>query len=291
MPRINLDLDFLDHPKTLTVSPLAQLLFIRSLIWSARHLTDGKIPKSAARMLTYDFYCPIEDHVPNCLLDLVSELISVGWWEEKDDQYDIHDYLDYQLSRKQVSQLSEKRRKIGQKGGIAKAKQTASKPLAKVYPLTNPNPNPNLKEKEKNIVRSREQAAIFWKLYKPNPRKVGKGAVEKWFIKHHPTESEFEQMCERLSTLNNSTKWAEDGGQWIPAPMTWLNQQRWKDELVTDNNLFPCQARIQDGRFLGYCGKPAVTGKENTARCESCSAPKKIVQPEPNAAILEGVTK
>ena len=291
MPRINLDLDFLDHPKTLTVSPLAQLLFIRSLIWSARHLTDGAIPKAAERMLTHDFFCSIEDHVPNCVLNFVAELITVGWWEEKNGQYEIHDYLDYQLSRKQVSQLSEKRRKIGQQGGLAKAKQTASKPLPKVYPLTNPNPNPNLEEKEKNIVRSREQAASFWMLYKPNPRKVGKGAVEKWFIKHHPTESEFNQMRERLYTLNNSTKWAEDGGKWIPSPMTWLNQGRWKDEPVTDTISSPCQARIQDGRFLRPCGKPSVTGNANTARCDECSRQVKIAQPEPNAAILEGVVK
>ena len=86
-------------------------------------------------------------------------------------------------------------------------------------------------ETEKNIVRSREQAAIFWTLYKPNPRKVGKGAIEKWFIKHQPTESEFNQIRERIYTLNNSVKWAEDGGKWIPAPMTWLNQERWKDDV------------------------------------------------------------
>lgn len=63
------------------------------------------------------------------------------------------------------------------------------------------------------------------------------------------------------------------------------------DVLIASIPSSPCQARIQDGRFLRPCGKPSVTGNANTARCDECSRQVKIAQPEPNAAILEGVVK
>lgn len=158
MPRINLDLEFLTHPKTVSVSPLAQLLFIRSIIYAARHLTDGFIPAGALTYLTCDLRTysktlagPLAESYQHTseqyeLVDmegLISELESVGWWMKITGGYDVHDFLEYQLSRRQVHQLSEKHKQSGKKGGLAKAlanaKPTASKTVANVYPLTNTN--------------------------------------------------------------------------------------------------------------------------------------------------------
>lgn len=33
---------------------------------------------------------------------------------------------------------------------------------------------------------------------------------------------------------------------------------------------YPCQSRVQDGRFLKACGKPSITGSLITARCKDC---------------------
>ena len=227
MPRINLDLDFLDHPKTLSVSPLAQLLFIRSIIYCARHLTDGHLPKSAPQLLTHDFFCPVEQCSPSLAIDLIRELVEIGWWEETGDHYSIHDYLDYQLSRKQVAQLSNKHKENGRKGGLAKAKRIASQPLANVYPLTNPNPNPNLK-KEDTLAPWQERVTAFWTAY---PKKKGKGNVEKWFKTHQPTEVLCTTMLAKLELLKKSGEWQEKNGKYIPHPFSWLNAKGWDDEV------------------------------------------------------------
>lgn len=224
MPRINLDLDFLDHPKTLSVSPLAQLLFIRSIIYCARHLTDGSLPKSAPQLLMYDFFCPIEQFSPPLAIDLIRELTDVGWWDESGDGYAIHDYLDYQLSRKQVKKLSDKHKENGRKGGLAKAKRNSSQALANVYPLTNP--NPNLK-KEDTLAPWQERVTAFWTVY---PKKKGKGNVEKWFKRYQPSEELVNTMLAKLSLLKNSTEWQENNGKFIPHPYSWLNAKGWDDE-------------------------------------------------------------
>jgi hypothetical protein len=227
MPRINLDLDFLDHPKTLTVSPLAQLLFIRSIIYCARHLTDGHLPKSAPGLLMHDFFCPVEEFSPPLATNLIRELVDIGWWTEIGDHYAIHDYLDYQLSRKQVAQLSKKNQENGRKGGLAKAKRKASQLVAKVYPLTNP--NPNLK-KEDTLAPWQVQATSFWKVF---PKKKGKGHVEKWFQRHQPTAALMDTILAKVEILKRTDEWQKNAGQFIPYPFSWLNAKGWEDEPIS----------------------------------------------------------
>ncbi|MDO8357233.1 MAG: hypothetical protein Q7U76_12655 [Nitrospirota bacterium] len=62
---------------------------------------------------------------------------------------------------------------------------------------------------------------------------MGMGAVEKWFTTHKPDQETVQLMLEKLAVLAQSEQWRKDGGSFIPAPMTWLNQKRWKDEIVT----------------------------------------------------------
>ncbi len=66
----------------------------------------------------------------------------------------------------------------------------------------------------------------FWKAY---PRKVGKGAAQKAWNKAKVTFADVEGAIE---AQRKSEQWQKDGGQYIPHPATWLNQQRWEDELL-----------------------------------------------------------
>jgi uncharacterized phage protein (TIGR02220 family) len=132
MAHVQLDLDFLTHPKTLATSPLAQLLFIRSLIYAASHLTDGFIPEAALPQLSYDLmqyerlhYKPSNVHASTphqvTLEEIKKELVFHKRWKKCSGGFRIHDYLDYQLSKRQVLQLIENKRKAGQAGGVAAA--------------------------------------------------------------------------------------------------------------------------------------------------------------------------
>jgi hypothetical protein len=68
----------------------------------------------------------------------------------------------------------------------------------------------------------------FWAAY---PRKVGKGAARKAWKKIKPSGGLVAVMLTAIAQQKRSTDWRRDGGQFIPHPATWLNQERWKDEL------------------------------------------------------------
>lgn len=67
----------------------------------------------------------------------------------------------------------------------------------------------------------------FWAAY---PRKQGRGAARKAFQKARKKAS-LETMLSAIERQKRSTQWTRDGGQYIPQPATWLNQERWSDEL------------------------------------------------------------
>ena len=67
----------------------------------------------------------------------------------------------------------------------------------------------------------------FWNAY---PRKVGKPAALKAFSKAAPSEDTLRDMLGAVDEQRQSLQWLKDGGQFIPHPATWLNQQRWLDE-------------------------------------------------------------
>lgn len=68
----------------------------------------------------------------------------------------------------------------------------------------------------------------FWAAY---PKKVGKGSAEKAWAKIKPTDDLLLTMVSAINQQSKSEQWAKDGGVFIPNPATWLNQQRWLDEL------------------------------------------------------------
>jgi len=79
-------------------------------------------------------------------------------------------------------------------------------------------------------LRGQEKAALFdefWELY---PRKVGKGAARKAWDKLQLTADLAEIIAKAIRKQRSWDQWTRDGGQYIPHPATWLNQQRWEDE-------------------------------------------------------------
>ena len=79
--------------------------------------------------------------------------------------------------------------------------------------------------------RIRERFAEFWATY---PKKQGKGAAEKAFLKISPTDSLHETMIAAIRAAVLSRQWREQNGRFIPNPSTWLNQRRWEDTLPVE---------------------------------------------------------
>jgi hypothetical protein len=72
----------------------------------------------------------------------------------------------------------------------------------------------------------------FWNEY---PKKKSKVVAEKSFNRINPDQELFDKMIESLKIQRMSLDWTKDNGQFIPNPSTWLNQERWKDEINVNN--------------------------------------------------------
>ena len=72
----------------------------------------------------------------------------------------------------------------------------------------------------------------FWKVY---PKKIGKGAAYKSWKIIKPSDVLKEKIINAVKMQCNSIQWQKEGGQYIPNPSTWLNQERWNDELKYNN--------------------------------------------------------
>ncbi len=82
------------------------------------------------------------------------------------------------------------------------------------------------KRAETNAVNERFES--FWEAY---PRKAGKAAAKKAFLKQKPGDALIAAMLGAIEAQKRSEQWTRDGGQYIPYPATWLNGERWNDEL------------------------------------------------------------
>lgn len=66
----------------------------------------------------------------------------------------------------------------------------------------------------------------FWQEY---PRKVGKGAAYRSWLKIKGIKKS--DIIEAVKSQREQEQWKKDNGQYIPHPTTWLNQRRWEDEV------------------------------------------------------------
>lgn len=77
---------------------------------------------------------------------------------------------------------------------------------------------------------------MFWEHY---PNKTSKKKAEQIWerIFQGKTKEEcdtlFPKIFDGLTRAVVSAQWQKDGGQFIPHPTTWLNQERWNDEATT----------------------------------------------------------
>ena len=68
----------------------------------------------------------------------------------------------------------------------------------------------------------------FWKAY---PRKTNKGFAKKVFEKLKVDDAMLTKMIQAIHA-QNKTVWKDKDQQYIPHPSTWLNGERWDDEIV-----------------------------------------------------------
>jgi hypothetical protein len=86
-----------DHPKVETLSDRAFRLLIETWCWSARHLTDGRMPRAVWNRRA----------TPKARRELVDAGLVI---DHGPDGIEMHDYLQHQRSRAEVAEISANRR-------------------------------------------------------------------------------------------------------------------------------------------------------------------------------------
>lgn len=133
-------------------------------------------------------------------------------------------------------ELAEKNRQNGKKGGRPKANQdepieTQIKPTITQTEPTESDGSPPDKPKEPSAIERR--FIEFWAAY---PKKVAKGAAFKAWKRLKPSQELTEKMIAAIQRQKASDQWTREGGRFIPNPATWLNAERWEDEIGGGNN-------------------------------------------------------
>jgi hypothetical protein len=66
----------------------------------------------------------------------------------------------------------------------------------------------------------------FWKVWPSNPRKGAKSKCKQVWIKSY-CNTQADQIIKHVQWLKTTEQWLKSNGAFIPAPLVYLNQQRW----------------------------------------------------------------
>lgn len=223
-----IDDNFAFHPKVIEVGNDAIGLWTRALSYSCQQLTDGFIPHGIVTALGDSG-------------DAADRLVQVGLWLDADGGYQFHQWNEYQPSAAEVrarrSEISAKRAQAGAKGmssrwnnkpdnkpitnGITNALQTDN-------PEPVPEPVPDTTSKDVVLTRKKIDEGKFEQFWSVWPKRVGKGSARAAWVKAV-------KRVEPDVLIAAAKAYAEWSGlpemQFIPMPATWLNGERWLDDL------------------------------------------------------------
>jgi len=73
----------------------------------------------------------------------------------------------------------------------------------------------------------------FWKAYPSTPRKGGKAKCKQVWDKTY-CDTQAEQILKHINWLKTTEQWLKLNGAFIPAPLVYLNQQRWDGAEVPE---------------------------------------------------------
>lgn len=226
-----LDVGYLTNPKVsavLDASATAVILHMGSIAYAAQHLTDGVVPMALVRRLTG------AERTDEALL------LDHGLWRDLGDgSAQIHDFLEHQRSASEVKRASDKAKDAAAARWMppTDAQRNASSiassiesgmPDAMRSASESSMPREREREKERTTTSPASQAVSeFASWYAHYPRKTGKAAAEKAFIKALKT-TELETLMAGVIRYARDPNLPEK--QYIPHPSKWLNDGRWDDD-------------------------------------------------------------
>ncbi len=109
-----------------------------------------------------------------------------------------------------------------------RSKDNPPTPLPGGAPVDNFKPRKRLDEPSEGFTR-------FWDAWPAHKRKVARQQCwDKWRAKG--CEEHLDTILQSVEAAKRSEDWRKSGGEYIPAPIVWLNQQRWEAPLEAVEN-------------------------------------------------------
>lgn len=222
-----MDVGYLTNPKIaglLAESPTAVILHIESIAYAAQHLTDGIVPKALVMRMV-----GAEESDAQLLID-------AGVWipTMAAGRIEVHDYLEHQRSATDAKALSDAGRKAAATRWQSDSDADGNAD-GNADRMRNPMPREREREKDKNTpsAGADEAFAAFWAAY---PRKIGKAqAIKAWKA---ATKSAAPDVI-MAGLAAHLPAWAATDPKFIPHATTWLNGERWTDEIGAPNGAGP----------------------------------------------------
>lgn len=104
--------------------------------------------------------------------------------------------------------------------------------------------NKTYAQNAQNAQNKKTLEELFEKFWEAYPRKVNKKRAKELFDRKVGLNSDlFDTVMQALEKHKSGKQWLEDNGQFIPYPTTWLNGERWNDEVVVFDNRNPKQSQ------------------------------------------------
>jgi uncharacterized protein YdaU (DUF1376 family) len=144
-------------------------------------------------------------------------LSEAGWINRRADFEIQH----YQAKRQQASNA-----------GKASAERRLNASSTDVQPTNNQEPRTKNKEPKKDPLSANADFERFWKTWPSSKRKVAKPACLK-FWNTHGLNLLSDRIIEHVAAMKKTEQWKEG---FEPAPLTYLNQNRWEDGLPVAPN-------------------------------------------------------
>ena len=210
---------FANDPKIVGLSDAAFRAYIEALLYSCQHMTDGFLDERI--VARFGWAAAVAELTNN---DAEPSWVSV------DGGFVIYAFCEWQMT----SAAHQKKVEAGRAGGLAKAqaKQAASKTLAGATNVLEQNASKTLLEEDIDKDIEIKPLAIasplfdeFWKLW---PRREGKAAAVKAWAKATKKISDVQLMGLVRAYVTNPNRPEK---QFIPHAATWLNGERWTDDL------------------------------------------------------------
>ena len=208
--------DYASHTRHLTaIEDIAYRRLLDLYYLHERPLNSGSA--SVARQINMREF---ESEVTSILAEFFT-LTDDGWINVRADKEIAH-------YRAKIEQAS--------RAGKASAERRLNVRSTDVQPTNNHKPITNNQEPiNKEYI---DRFDIFWKQY---PRKVAKPNAQKAWNKIKPDDVVFKKMLDAINQQGLSSKEI----QFVPHPATWLNAQRWEDEISVQSNMNQLARRVK----------------------------------------------